>query len=188
MKHVEVWKDITGYEGYYQVSNSGNVKSLDRVVKHRTSGFLTLKGKLLKPRKSTQDRKYVDLNKNKKAKRFYIHTLVAQTFIGERPKGYDICHINGNNQDNRLENLRYDTKGQNQIDIYRQGGKHGLGKLSIEQVLEIRQLYATGEYTHFELAKKFNVSQNTTQRVVKRQSFFWLNDDGTIEESKTEIC
>lgn len=183
----ENWRDIPGYEGLYQVSDLGNVKSLNRIVKHSTSGYLTLKEKLLKPRKSTQDRKYVDLNKNKITKRFYIHTLVAQTFIGERPEGYDICHISGDNQDNRLVNLRYDTKGQNQIDIYRQGSKHGLGKLSLEQVLEIRQLYSTGDYTHYELAEKYNVSQSTTQRVVNRKSFQWLNDDGTIEESKTEV-
>lgn len=183
---IEFWKTIPGYEGLYKASTQGRVKSLDR---ESTYNGITknLKGKVLKTRKATQDRLYVDLHKDRKIKRFYIHELVALTFISERPKGYDICHINGNNQDNRLENLRYDTRSQNQIDIYRQGKKHGLGKLSLKQVIEIRQLYATGEYTHYELAKKYNVSKNTTQRVVKRKSFSWLNDDGTIEKSKTEI-
>lgn len=182
-----IWKVIPGYEGLYEVSNMGEVRSLDR--EHTCNGKYTrkIKGKVLKTRKATQDRLYVDLYNYGEVKRQYIHTLVALTFIGERPDGLDVCHNNGNNQDNRAINLRYDTKGQNQIDIYRQGGKHGLGKLNLDQVLEIRQLYSTGNYTHSKLAEIFKVSENTTQRVVKRVSFSWLGDDGNIDESNTKV-
>lgn len=184
---MENWKDIPSYEGLYKVSDLGRVKSLDRDSIYRDGVIRKLKGKIIKPRQEKQNRLYVDLHNNKNKKRFYIHELVALAFIGERPEGYDVCHINGNNQDNRLVNLRYDTKSQNQIDIYRQGGKHGLGKLSIKDVLEIRELYSKGTYTHKELAEMYSVSQNTTQRVVRRESFYWLNDDGTIEESNTAV-
>lgn len=182
----EIWKDIPGYEGYYQVSNLGNVKSLSRKVYRKNYHFIS-KEKILKFRKATQNRPYVDLQKNKKVKRFYVHSLVCLAFIGERPKGYSVCHINGNNQDNRLLNLKYDTPRQNQIDVYRYGKTHGNSKLSVEQVLDIRKLYETGKYTTKELADKFLVSQNCTQRIVKRDTFDWLNDDGSIRESLTKI-
>ncbi len=185
---MENWKDIPEYEGLYQVSDLGRVRSLDKVVIQKDGIARKMKGKILKSRQEvTQNRHYVDLYNNKKRKRFYVHSLVVLAFIGERPEGYDICHISGDNQDNRLANLRYDTKSQNQIDIYRQGGKHGLGKLSIKEVLEIRELYSTGTYTHKELAEMYSVSVNTTRRVVRRECFYWLNDDGTIQDSKTEI-
>lgn len=184
---MTVWKAIPGYEELYEVSDLGQVRSLDREHTCKSGYSRKIKGKVLKPRKATQNRLYVDLHKNKNIKRQYIHTLVALAFIGKRPNGYDVCHNNGDNQDNRLTNLRYDTKGQNQIDIYRQGGKHGLGKLNLNQVLEIRQLYSTGNYTLSELAEMFNVSEITTRRVVRRISFSWLNDDGTIDESLTKI-
>ena len=182
----EIWKDIPGYEGCYQVSNLGNVKSLPRRV-YRQDYYFVSKEKYLKFRKATQDRLYVDLYKNKEVKRFYVHSLVLLAFIGERPKGYSVCHINGNNQDNNLSNLKYDTPRQNQIDVYRYGKTHGNSKLSVEQVLEIRKLHETGEYTTRELAKKFSVSQNCTQRITRRDTFDWLNNDGTIRESQTKI-
>ncbi|MGE0993983.1 HNH endonuclease [Bacillus sp. GMa5/2] len=129
----------------------------------------------------------MDLRKKQKPRRFYVHELVALTFIGERPKGYMVCHNDGDNQNDRLENLRYDTPRQNQIDIYRYGNIHGNSKLSVEQIIKIRSLYKTGKYTTRELAKKFSVSQNCTQRIVSRVTFDWINDDGTICESSTTI-
>ena len=182
----EIWKDVPGYESYYQISNFGNVKSLSRNVYRQNYSFVS-KEKILKLREEKHGRLYVDLRKNKKVKRFYVHTLVALAFIGERPKGYFVCHINGNNQDNKLSNLKYDTPRQNQIDVYRYGNTHGNSKLSIKQIIEIRALYKTGNYTTRELAKKYSVSQNCTQRIVKRSTFDWINDDGTIRESRTNI-
>ncbi|MEB8150467.1 NUMOD4 domain-containing protein [Staphylococcus xylosus] len=182
----ENWEDIPGYEGYYQVSNLGNIKSLSRVVDRGSYSFIS-KEKLLKFREATQGRYYVDLQKDKNVKRFYVHKLVALAFIGECPKGMNVCHINGNCQDNTLANLRYDTQRQNQIDIYRYGKRHGNSKLSIEQILKIRSLYKTNRYTTRELAKMFSVSQNCTQRIVRKVTFSWLNDDGSISESKTGV-
>ena len=182
----EIWKDIPGNEGYYQVSNLGNVKSLPRRV-YRQNYYFISKGKFLKFREASQGRFYVDLHMNKKIKRCYVHSLVTLAFIGERPKGYSVCHINGDNQDNRITNLKYDTPRQNQIDVYRYGKTHGNSKLSVEQVLEIRALYKTGEYTTRELARKFSVSQNCTQRIIKRDTFDWLKEDGSIRESRTKI-
>ena len=82
---TEVWKDIVGYEGLYQVSNQGNVRSLDRVSEHNFSGKITLKGTEKKP---SFDGKYlfVVLSKEGKRKQITVHRLVAEA---ERVGGFD---------------------------------------------------------------------------------------------------
>jgi hypothetical protein len=111
---MEIWKDVKGYEGSYQVSNKGNVKSLTRYVKHSRGGTQILKGRILKKR-SGKNNKYlsVSLLKNGKNKTFYIHFLVAEAFIGERPENKVIDHIDNNIENNKVENLRYCTQREN---------------------------------------------------------------------------
>ncbi|MBP3931432.1 MAG: NUMOD4 motif-containing HNH endonuclease [Peptostreptococcaceae bacterium] len=103
---VEVWKDIEGYEGKYQVSNLGRVKSLrdshgkyrELIMTGRNEGHGYLK---------------VSLYKNGKSKGIKIHRLVAITFIPNPKNKTDINHINGIKSDNRVENLEWCTKGEN---------------------------------------------------------------------------
>ena len=183
----EIWKDIKGYEGLYQVSNLGRVKSMDREVIYSNGRVVNYKGRILKQVNNRAGRKQVFLYKDGKATNQRVHILVAESFIGERPKDYDVCHIDGDYTNNKLSNIRYDTKSQNRIDYYRQGSKSGTGKLSIEQALEIRRLYATGDYKQRELAEMFGINRSSICAVVNRKSFTWLNDDGTIEESQTAV-
>src|SRR5699024_2266049 len=98
-------------------------------------------------------------------------------------EGMEICHNDSNGKNNRLDNLRYDTRTSNQLDRYRTGDK----KEDIEMVLEIRRLYKTGNYTQAKLGEMFGMRQGSILRIVNRQRYGWLNDDGTIQESKTEI-
>ena len=100
---MEEWRDIKGYEGLYQVSSEGRVKSL-KFGKEKI-----LKGYLRKKDGYSQ----VTLRKNGKQKLCLIHRLVARAFIGECPEGYDIDHINTTRDDNRVENLRYCTRKEN---------------------------------------------------------------------------
>lgn len=178
----EIWKDIKGYEGLYQVSNFGRVKSLDRYNKGRW-GKQKYKGKELKGR-NTKWALSVALCSEGKCKSFSIHYLVALMFIGERPKGALICHKDGNYKNNKLDNIRYDTERENMIDMYRQGGKAPIGKLSIEQVLEIKKLLLSKELSQIKIAEKFGVDQSTISRISKGKNFSWLNDDGTIQQTK----
>lgn len=76
----EIWKDIVGYENYYQISNLGNVKSLDRKI-HFNKGISIKKGQLLKPILTRKGYLKVELSKESKGKRFYVHRLVALHFI-----------------------------------------------------------------------------------------------------------
>lgn len=119
----EIWKNIEGYEGFYQVSNTGNVRSLDRIINAPTifgeETHILKKGKILKGRYSKIKRKkYVNyqtvaLLKDGKRKQFYIHRLVASSFIPNPENKPQIDHIDGNPHNNCVENLRWCTQKEN---------------------------------------------------------------------------
>ena len=182
----EMWKDIKGYEGIYQVSDLGRVKSLERLVKREDKDVL-VRERILKPHLTKRKVTKVCLHKNGKQKTFNVHTLVTNSFLGERPEGYHVCHSDGDPSNNTLDNLRYDTISENRIDIYRYGKKHGTGKLCVGQVLEIRKLYNSEKCTVLELSKKYHVDTKAIYKIIKQESFKWLNDNGTIDESKTSV-
>ena len=99
---VEVWKPIMGYEGLYEVSNLGRVKSFAK----------DKNGKIMSPCDNSKGYKYVTLGRGSKHK-YYIHRLVALHFIPNPENKPEIDHINGNPSDNRVENLRWATKLEN---------------------------------------------------------------------------
>jgi hypothetical protein len=104
----EIWKDIKGYEGLYQVSNLGNVKSLPKEWVCGNGHTLKHDGKILKKMLNSSTYLGVNLRKNNKPKTFQVHQLVAMTFLGHQPCGHKIVidHINDNKLDNRVENLQ----------------------------------------------------------------------------------
>ena len=111
----EIWKDIPNYEGYYQVSNLGNVKSLSRIVKNGL-GTITVCGKILKNLvNTTNGYLVVNLSKIGLVKTKQIHQLVAEAFLNHSQKGHKLVvnHKNFNRQDNRLENLEIITNREN---------------------------------------------------------------------------
>ena len=108
----EIWKDVAGYEGIYQVSNLGRVKSIDRIVL-RSSTPQPLKGKIIS--QGTQNTGYmcVTLWNRKERKAFLVHRLVAEAFLPKQNGKDVIDHINGVRNDNRVENLRWCTQKEN---------------------------------------------------------------------------
>ena len=165
----EIFKDIPGYEGRYQVSNKGRVKSFGN-DKHR-------KEKILKPIKTKLGYLIIGFYKNDKYRRFRIHRLVLSTFIGK--SSLDCNHKNGIKTDNRLENLEYCTRSENIIHAFKIGLKTQIGeknsnhKLIEKQVVKIRKLYKTKKYTQRELAKMFNISRRTISDIVRKRS--WIH-------------
>lgn len=125
---TETWKDIPGWEGFYQVSDQGRIRSVDRTIPHARYGTVNRKGKVMSPGSNPKGYKIVGLRRNGKAKGASVHTLVLQAFVGPRPPGYEACHNNGDLADNRLENLRWDTSSENKIDIQRHGRNFNLNR------------------------------------------------------------
>lgn len=101
----EIWKDIPNYEGLYQASNLGRVRSLDRWVDGKNGIKYFVKGMILKPRLSNIGYQQVFLRNNGNRKNCYIHRLVWEAFNGKIPEGMEINHISENKQENKLSNL-----------------------------------------------------------------------------------
>lgn len=119
MDLAERWAPIKGYEGAYEVSSLGQIRSLPGHYRH---------AKILKPGTIGKGYQGVSLCLDGKVKGFYVHHLVAAAFIGPRPEGLDVCHNNGDQTDNRIENLRYDTVNGNMRDSIAHGTHRSVGR------------------------------------------------------------
>jgi hypothetical protein len=108
---MEVWNSVLDYEGYYEVSNLGNVKSLDRLINF-PHGMFVKKGKLLKSSSNGTGYYKLTLSKNGLSRDHYVHRLVIESFVGKND--LHINHINGIRNDNRLGNLEFVTIRENQ--------------------------------------------------------------------------
>lgn len=182
---AEQWKDLMGYEGYYQVSNHGKVRSLNRTTLHKISGTQKLNGLVLKPNKTgggNNKRSYHNVTLSMpgiQISQEYVHTLVLITFIGLPPSPKHECnHKNGNGFDNHVDNLEWVTHSENLKHYYSElngqgpvGELNGRAVLTSRQVVEIRNIYAAKYYSQREIGEMFNVSGNTISTIVRRKSW-----------------
>lgn len=163
----EVWKDVKGFEGLYQVSNLGNVKRLisKRVLAERFIG-------------SSIDRYgYVKrvLSKDGKNHCFTEHRLVATAFLENFKNKATVNHINGIKTDNRVDNLEWNTALENKQHAVNsgltnlKGVNHPRCKLSDKEVLEIRDIGFS--QTRTSLSKKYGVSRNNILGIINRR--YW---------------
>ena len=130
----EVWKPIKGYEGLYEVSNLGNVRSVDRHVMLGNQ-YCLLNGKPIKPFPNSTGYLRVGLSKNSKDKKYLIHRLVAEAFIPNPNNLPCIDHINTIRDDNKVENLRWcDTAGNLANPITRKKHLEGLRRSLSERI------------------------------------------------------
>lgn len=169
----EIWKDIPGYEGKYQVSNMGRVKSLSRIIQGRNQfGSFEWRSPELYLRPGRAD-KYghlsVVLNNPRKSR--LVHQLVMLAFVGEPPEGMCVLHSNGNASDNRLSNLRYDTQSENVLDVYRQ--RKAWKKLTVEDVGGIRFGLSCG-ISCTELGRMFGVGHQAISKIKNGERYQWL--------------
>lgn len=169
----ETWKPVPGYEGLYEVSDQGRVRSLDRVVPNGSPGGRLIQGQPLKTAPAWGGYRRVCLPKNKS---FLVHCLVAAAFLGPRPDKHDVRHLNGNRTDNRLANLAYGDRAENLRDCYRYGSHAPQGRLTRDQIFEIRDLLASGRGV-CEIAKQFKVHRDTISRIKSGATFEWLQKE-----------
>jgi NUMOD4 motif. len=144
---MEKWKDIKGYEGLYQVSNMGNIKSLGRYVQDRGNTYY-IKEKMKIFHAKANDYGRLQLYKNGKPKNVYAHRLVAEAFLPNTQNKKTVNHKNGIKTDNRVENLEWATYSENNIHAIETGlngseqRRNCKGSIAVEQYDEEMRLIA----------------------------------------------
>jgi hypothetical protein len=164
---MEIFKDIIGYEGIYQISNLGNIKSLERLVNNHSNFKKRLKEKILKKNISKTGYYVVDLKNNCNRKTLKVHRLIAIHFIENKLNKCFINHINGIKTDNRIENLEWCTIKENNFHAQKTGLKNDIGannsraKLLTQDVIFIRQ----SKLKLKELSLMFNMNESGISKV-----------------------
>jgi hypothetical protein len=159
-----IWKNIIGYNGDYQINNFGIIRS-----------FKSGKWINLKPFKNGHGYLEVQLYNDGEQKSYRIHQLVAEYFISKRPRGFQINHIDGDKNNNNVKNLEYVTASENVqhshdigLKVSEVGEGCGASKLTEKEVLEIREMFETGNYTKKSLSNKFSVVPETITQIVNK--------------------
>ena len=176
---MEKWRDIPNYEGFYQVSNQGNVRSLNRMVKQnrRTDGKQLKKGKVLSPAIDKYGYSSCALSKHNKLKSIRVHRLVAFAWLDNPNNWNEVNHKDGNKQNNNVDNLEWSTRSLNirhAIDTgllkYNKGDKHHQSKLTNEQVEELRITYDCAKPLKY-YANKYGMSISAMSKIIRNETY-----------------
>lgn len=170
--NAEIWKPIPGYEGYYECSNIGRVRGLDRLItthqKHHKTALL--KGRVIKASKAGPGYLRVLLCRDNTIKGFYVHRLVAAVFLNAVDGKNEVNHKNRIKTDNRVTNIEWcDRQGNinHSLEKMRRGATHYMTKLSDDDVRDIRK--RKGQITGQKLADEYGVNRWTITGI-------WRND------------
>lgn len=166
------WKDVMEFNGLYEISNTGLVKS-----NHKR------KSKLLKLVEDTDGYLFVCLRKNNKNHNRRVHRLVAEHFLRSPSNDGQVNHIDGNKKNNSAKNLEWVTPAENTAHAITNGLSssvgvdNGMAKLSEEQVVVIVNMEKKTELTHEQIAARFNVSQTTVSRIISGESWSHVTEE-----------
>lgn len=160
----EVWKPVEDYEGLYEVSNLGNVKSIG-------PGHRRKRGNL-SPEAGKYGHKRVLLYKDGQREKWLVHRLVAFAFLGVPPEKYEVNHIDFDPTNNHVDNLEWVPHRDNILHsrdrlARKRGESHGRSKLTAEQAQAIKDRYAQGGISFAKLAKEFDVSPQQCHKIVR---------------------
>lgn len=169
------YRDILDFPGY-RISRCGCPQSC------RMRGTRTRGGQLIAPWRDMKVRvnerwghRFVDLRRDGRNHRCYIHRLILEAFVGPCPEGQECRHIDGDPANNNLDNLAWGTPAENQADRVRhgtsnRGERHGLSKLTVDKVIEIRRRVAGG-MSRREAAATFGIHQTCVDALVNRKTW-----------------
>jgi hypothetical protein len=177
------WRPVVGWEGFYEVSDTGLVRSLARrIVVPNPVGILAernYRGRVLRSHIAKNGYPMVCFTAPGKARESrYVHDLVLAAFVGPKPAELEVCHNNGARHDNALTNLRYDTRKANAADRklhgtdkvaeihIRRGSQVHTAKLTEADVLAILRAHPARSIRG--LARDYGVTQGAVQRIVRR--------------------
>ena len=169
---TEEWRDVVGFEGYYQISSLGRVKKIKAVAGARA-------GKILKNVDQGHGYPFVSLWRDGNGVGHRIHRLVARAFLGKPPtKSHEVAHFDGNRANPCVSNLRWATRSENHADKLRhgtsgRGERHGASKLTNAQAREILRLHRNGAKRKH-LALKFGIHIGTLGKLLSGESWAWL--------------
>lgn len=172
---TEIWKDVVGYEPFYEVSNLGNVRRKVGWYAGHSDSFRKPTGNH-KPFPNSDGYLRLTLSVNRKRKEWLVHKLVTAAFLEPRQKGLTVNHKDGNKANNTADNLEYCTFSQNTKHAHEhgfvksKGEDNGNSKLVKEEVLEIRRMFSEGMAQN-ELAKTYHVTPQNIHRIVEYRSW-----------------
>lgn len=126
----ETWRPVLGFEGIYEVSDRGRVRSVERVAVRSNGRPHTVRSKMRSAKRLRKGHLAVTLVKDGQLYNRTVHRLVLESFVGLRPEGMMCRHLNGDPADNRLENLAWGTASENQQDALKHGVNPNASKLS----------------------------------------------------------
>ena len=175
----EEWGPINGFEGIYEVSNTGSLRSLNRVVSDKRVKMKRVKGVDLKTQINPRGYEQVFLSKDGNQKSYSIHRLVAKAFIPNPENKPCVNHLDGDKTNNIVNNLEWCSYSENKIHSHEigtspRGETHPGNKLKEENVLEICRLLDETSLTHVEISAKFKVSSNLISRINLGKVWNWL--------------
>jgi len=176
----ENWALIPDYPGY-EVSDLGRVRSW---WSYGRNGYLKPRPHLLKPIPMARGRLHVTIRNQDGQWQVSVHRLVLLVFCGPCPPGKEACHNDGNHKNNRLENLRWDTKKANWADRIKHGvatigERNNFAKLTEAEVLQVRELCAQNFKTR-DIAYKFGISVSGVCRIANGTN--WKLTNGPISK------
>ncbi|WP_165020898.1 NUMOD4 motif-containing HNH endonuclease [Dysgonomonas sp. ZJ279] len=173
----EIWKDIIGFENFYQISNCGNVRSLERLIVRINGSKQLTRSVLLKPYRGKTSVYYqISLSKKSVGYKFLVHRLVAQAFLKDWDSKLEVNHMDGNKHNNNATNLEMCTR-QGNIDhsIFTNlkkdyGEKHVHAKLTNAEANKIRNLHKWG-IRQVDLAGMYGVAKQTINNIIHFKSY-----------------
>lgn len=177
----EIWKPVKNYEGFYEVSNFGKVRSLDRVFPTKKGVVKCTKGKVMNLTLKDNGYKTVMLSVGGESKRFHVHRLVSEAFIYNSSRKPIVNHKNGIKADNNVKNLEWVTHRENvehalKNNLTPVGMQCKYSKLTDEKILAIKRLYRLNpNFSKIKIAKKLKISDSTVHKIIRNKRWKHIN-------------